>query len=295
MDFNKFKVRLTEVQQRIETELSSVLPDPDGHQAVIMEAMRYATLGGGKRVRPFLLVETAQMFNADLSAVWPAACALECIHAYSLVHDDLPCMDDDDLRRGKPTVHKAFNEAIAVLTGDALLTHAFEILANIDAPAVVRIELVRELTRASGAFGMIGGQVIDIQADENARNSDIITELQRLKTGALIKSSVIMGAKIGNATERQLSSLASYADDLGLIFQITDDILDVEGKADRVGKAVGKDENHGKATFVSILGLESAKQKARELAGTAKGRLEPFGEKAQMLSETVDYILVRDQ
>jgi len=295
VDFTGFKKRLAQVQDRVETELGSLLPTPEGHQATIMEAMRYAAMGGGKRIRPFLLVETASLFGSDLSLAWPAASALECVHVYSLVHDDLPCMDDDDLRRGKPTVHKAYDEAMAVLAGDALLTHAFQILGEMDAQPALKIALVRELAKSSGTQGMIGGQVIDIHADEKARNSKLITELQRLKTGALIKSSVVMGAMIGNAGKNQQKDLALYAADLGLIFQITDDILDVEGQVERVGKAVRKDENLGKATFVSILGLEGAKHKAQELAGRAKGRLEQFGEKAQMLSETVDYILVRDQ
>lgn len=295
MDFSEFKSALQSVQSRMETELSSYLPGASGHQANVIEAMRYAALGGGKRIRPFLLVQTASLFEVDTPNVWGAACALECVHVYSLIHDDLPCMDDDDLRRGKPTVHLAFNEALAVLAGDGLLTQAFEILSAFNNDPKTTVDLIALLARASGSQGMIGGQVIDIEADENSRSEALITELQSLKTGALIKSAVLMGARLGGATNDQTESLSEYAKDLGLIFQITDDILDVEGQAERMGKAVGKDENLGKATFVSILGLKGAKERAADLAGRAKGRLEPFGKKAQMLADTVDYILERDQ
>ena len=295
MDFSAFQNRLKSVQGHIEQDLDQWLPSPSGHQSVIMEAIRYAALGGGKRIRPFLLVETAGLFVNLNDAVWGAACALECVHVYSLIHDDLPCMDDDDFRRGRPTVHKVYDEAIAVLAGDALLTQAFEILGSIDAPVEQRAVLISKLARAAGTQGMIGGQVIDIRADEASRNEALITELQTLKTGALIRYAVEAGTVLGGADPEKAQNLLRYAEDLGLIFQFTDDILDVEGDANRLGKAVNKDENLGKATFVSILGLAGAKEKAQNLANRAKGRLEPFGEKAQILMDTVDYILVRDQ
>ena len=255
--------------------------------------MRYAALGGGKRLRPFLVVETAKLFNCDTEAVWATASALECLHVYSLVHDDLPCMDDDDLRRGKPTVHKAYDEAIAVLAGDGLLTQSFEIVATCEANPIIKSELVALLAKAGGTHGMIGGQVIDITAPEDNRDEALITNLQALKTGALIEYAVIAGAILGGANKVECEALENYARDMGLAFQIKDDILDVESDVETLGKAVGKDENLGKATFVSILGLEGAKEKAVELAERAKSRLDPFGQKAQILKATVDFVINR--
>jgi len=288
-----FKTELAHIAARVETVLDKLLPKPEGHQAVIMEAMRYAALGGGKRLRPFLVMETAKLFSSDGEAVEATACALECLHVYSLVHDDLPSMDDDDLRRGKPTVHKAYDEAIAVLAGDGLLTVAFELISDCGADAAVKVELLGLLAKAGGTHGMIGGQVIDITVAENERDEALITELQNLKTGALIEYAVTAGAILGNASEEQRQSLQNYACDLGLAFQIQDDILDVEGDASIVGKAVGKDENLGKATFVSILGLEGAREKAANLGIRAKSHLAPFGKSADTLCDTVDFVLNR--
>ena len=277
-----------------DAKLAAFLPQPQGHQSVIMEAMRYAALGGGKRLRPFLLIETVKALNKIVSDEhWRVASALECLHVYSLVHDDLPCMDDDDLRRGKPTVHKAFDEAIGVLAGDALLTHAFELIADCGVSATKKVELISHLARSGGVNGMIGGQVIDITVSEQDRDEALISELQDLKTGALIQYAVGAGAILAGATNEQQKALISYARDMGLAFQIQDDILDVEGDAALMGKAVGKDENLGKATFVSLLGLNEAKEKAKALGERAKGHLAPFGEKAQTLKETVDFVLQR--
>ena len=219
--------------------------------------------------------------------------ALECVHVYSLIHDDLPCMDDDDMRRGKPTVHKAFDEAMAVLAGDALLTLAFELISDSGLNSDLAIQLISDLSRAAGGDGMIGGQVIDISVESEARSEEIITQLQRLKTGALIEFAVTTGAKLTGASANQIKGLAEFAADLGLAFQIKDDILDIEGSAEAVGKAVGKDENLGKVTFVSILGLNGAKEKARTLADRAKSRLAPYGKQANMLCDTVDFVLDR--
>lgn len=290
-----YKTYLTEFAAQMETVLGRVLADPSGDQAVIMEAMRYAALGGGKRLRPFLVVETARMLGYDHAGAWEAGAALECLHVYSLVHDDLPCMDDDDMRRGKPTTHKAYDEAIAVLAGDGLLTHAFEILTakSVHTDPSVRLRLVSELARAGGVFGMIGGQVIDIKVPEDNRDESVITNLQALKTGALISYGVRAGAILAGATEAQLTSLRAYADDMGLAFQIKDDILDEEGDAEIVGKAVGKDAGLGKATFVSILGLEGAKKRAYAIGERAKSHLNEFGPRANRLRETVDFVLHR--
>jgi len=290
-----FPIRLACVAAEMESTLAAVLPSPEGHQSVIMEAMRYAALGGGKRLRPFLMIETARSLGYADKGVHIAAAALECLHVYSLVHDDLPCMDDDDLRRGKPTVHKAYNEALAVLTGDGLLTQSFELLAHDDVHSDpnIRLTLISNLAKASGTHGMIGGQVIDISVSESDRDEDLITQLQELKTGALIEYAVTAGATLAGASSTQHTALQNYARDMGLAFQIKDDILDVEGDAVLLGKAVGKDENLGKATFVSILGLEAAREKAAQLGLRAKRHLEPFGENSQMLCNTVDFVLNR--
>ena len=290
-----FPSRLASVAAEMENTLSYVLPEAEGHQSVIMDAMRYAALGGGKRLRPFLMIETTRMLGYTDKGVHIAAAALECHHVYSLVHDDLPCMDDDDLRRGKPTVHKAYDEALAVLAGDGLLTHSFELLAREDvhADANIRLALISGLAKAGGTYGMIGGQVIDISVSESDRDELLITQLQNLKTGALIEYAVTAGATLAGANATQHKTLQNYARDMGLAFQIKDDILDVEGDADIVGKAVGKDENLGKATFVSILGLEGARDKAAELGIRAKSHLEPFGKNAQTLCDTVDFVLNR--
>ncbi len=290
-----FKQVLSEFQENFETYLERNLPEI----SYLSQAMRYASLGGGKRLRPFLMAQSALMFSDEVAEEVPGlmncASALECVHVYSLVHDDLPCMDDDDLRRGKPTVHKAYDEAIAVLAGDALLTRAFKLLSLMPVDQKVVVQSVLRLTEAAGEEGMIGGQVLDITAAQSLQDEKSITRLQKLKTGALIRFAAWSGAYLGGARDDEIRWVQDYADDLGLLFQVTDDILDEIGSAEAMGKAVGKDKNLGKATFVSILGLEGAKEKANMLADRAKRRLEPFGEKAQILSETVDYVLSREQ
>jgi len=240
-----FLSHLKTVAGDVETTLESLLPVPQGEHGIVAEAMRYAALGGGKRLRPFLVIETARMLGGNLDNAHIVGAALECLHVYSLVHDDLPCMDDDNLRRGRPTVHKAYDEAIAVLAGDGLLTHAFALLGDASAhkDPLVRAQLVCELAQKGGVPGMIGGQVMDITVSEMHRDEDLITRLQAMKTGALIDFAVRAGGIISGASEAQLESLSAYARDMGLAFQIQDDILDVEGDAELMGKAVGKDEN----------------------------------------------------
>jgi len=283
------------VSLRMNNVMDTLLPQPDGAQSIIMEAMRYAMMGGGKRLRPFLLVETARLFDVEDDGVWYAALALECVHTYSLVHDDLPCMDDDDLRRGRATVHKQYDEAIGVLSGDGLLTFAFDLLAQkpVHFDPEVRLKLISDMSKAAGHNGMIGGQLIDMQA--NATTEAQITNLQSLKTGALIEYAVMAGATLGLADYGQQDALRGYARDMGLAFQIKDDILDHEGDPDVLGKAARKDEGLGKTTFVSILGLEGAREKASDLAEQAKANLAMFEDKGEILRQTVDFVIERDR
>jgi len=292
-----FDQRLSETADRVTVALDALLPRADGPEARLLSAMRYAALGPGKRLRPFLALECGRLVNADERSLLRVACALECMHAYSLIHDDLPCMDDDDMRRGRPTVHKAYDEAIAVLAGDALQTAAFEILAHPDThprPSV-RIELVARLARSAGARGMAGGQAVDIAASESEDGLDIniITRMQRMKTGALITFACEAGALLVDADDKVRRSLDGFAHDLGLSYQIADDLLDVTGDASAAGKAVGKDEGQGKATFVGVLGVEGARDRARRLAAQAKDHLDPFGERASILRQAVDFVVDR--
>ena len=299
MNAEDFEARLAAAGARVEDVLRERLPVPPKgkmcHQASVMEAMRYSALAGGKRLRPFLVIEAARLFGVEGDAPVVAGAALECVHAYSLVHDDLPCMDDDDLRRGKPTVHKVWDEAIGVLAGDGLLTFAFELMSGVEAPADVRLALVRELAVASGTLGMIGGQVVDMTVAEGERDLDLITELQDMKTGALIRYAARAGAMLGGAGAEATAHLDGYARALGLLFQITDDLLDVEGSAEAVGKAVGKDAGLGKATFVSSLGLAGAKERARQMRDAAIGHLDGFDDRADILRACVDFVLNRDR
>lgn len=287
--------RMTETADRVTVALDQLLPRVQGPEQKLMSAMRYAALGGGKRLRPFLVLETGRIFGVDERSLLRAAAAIECVHTYSLVHDDLPSMDDDDLRRGRPTVHRAYDEATAILAGDALLTLAFEILAdpNTHPDPNVRCQLVTRVAQAAGARGMVGGQMMDMIGSELGDDIAAVTRLQRLKTGALISVSVEAGVLLGRAGDEAGSVLSSYAHDLGLLFQITDDILDVTGSEDEAGKAVGKDADAGKATFVSLLGLEGAKERVRYLATQAQNHLAGLGPRATYLSQLVDMIAER--
>jgi farnesyl diphosphate synthase len=279
----------------MEAVLQQVLESEDEPERRLLDSMRYAALGGGKRLRPFLVLQSARQFTVSRKSALRTAAAVELVHCYSLVHDDLPAMDDDDLRRGKPTVHKAFDEATAVLAGDALLTLAFQVLGDeaTHSNPEVRCELVVALARAAGAHGMVGGQMIDLAAAD--RNVDIgeITRLQRLKTGALITFACEAGAILGRAAEPAREALRGFAHDLGLAFQIADDLLDVEGTTAETGKAVGKDAAQGKATFVSILGPERARAQAGMLADQAVTHLAIFDENADFLREVARFVVER--
>ena len=293
---NDFVQNISAIAGQFEQHFEAHLPPVAGLQSKVIEAMRYTSLGGGKRLRPFFVVETARMLGYEAPGVWTVASALECVHVYSLVHDDLPCMDDDDIRRGKPTIHKKWDEATAVLVGDALLTHAFDLLARdaVHPDPLIRLALIRDLTKASGHDGMIGGQMIDLSMDSLPATEATITALQDLKTGALIHYGVMAGATLAGADVDTRAHLSAYAAHIGLIFQITDDLLDAEGDADTVGKAVQKDDDHGKATFVSILGIDGAKARARDLAEQAAEHLLPFGHKAAPLKSAIDFVLNRN-
>jgi len=261
-----------------------------------VEAMRHAVIGGGKRVRPFLLVTTAEMYGVSRQAAVWAGCAVEAIHAYSLVHDDLPCMDDDDMRHGKPTVHKAFDEATAVLAGDALHALAFELLADpvTSSDPFTRAELVQCLAIASGAGGMAGGQTMDMAAERVELDLRTITRLQQLKTGALLGAAVEMGAILGKVPEEGRGHLRAYARDIGLAFQIADDLLDHEGDEAKAGKALRKDAAQGKATFVSLMGADQARQQARALSEQAIGHLKGHGEDADILRALARFVVERE-
>jgi len=299
--YRDFDRALASAAQSVEHTMDRLLPQGKSGEARVFEAMRYSSLGGGKRLRAFFVMAGATLFKvAPLSAMRTAS-AIEFVHAYSLIHDDLPAMDDDDLRRGKLTAHKQFDEATAILAGDALQALAFEVLAHEDThgdPAV-RTALVSELAKAAGAQGMVGGQMLDMLAEAAQKRGaepmsiGTITRLQRLKTGALISFSCTSGAILGKAAEPSRAALAAYAHDLGLAFQIVDDLLDVEGTEAETGKATGKDAAAGKATFVSILGLERARAQATMLAAQAAAHLEPFGPAADLLKQAANFVVSR--
>ncbi|MEL6857868.1 MAG: polyprenyl synthetase family protein [Pseudomonadota bacterium] len=290
-----FAQRLTEVADRVTVALDQLIPPAQGPEADLMRAMRHSALANGKRMRPFYVIETGAMFDAPEKSLLRTAAALECVHCYSLIHDDLPCMDDDDFRRGQPTVHKAFNEATAVLAGDALLTLAFKILANREThqDAHIRLKLLERLADNSGALGMVGGQMIDMLEDESPRDLNTITRMQRLKTGALISYSVEAGAIIGGADEAERQALHGFAHDLGLAYQIADDLLDVEGDETEVGKPLRTDESAGKANFVTLMGVDQARERVRLLAAQAKEHLAIFRNRANILLQSVDFVLDR--
>jgi len=287
---------MVDAARDVETTLGEVLPEPHGLHGRVHEAMRYATFAGGKRLRPFLVLHSARLFGVPETRARRVAAAIEVMHTYSLVHDDLPCMDDDDLRRGRPTTHKAFDEATAVLAGDALLTISFEILAD---PAThesgdVRCRLIARLAEAAGSNGMIGGQMIDMQAPSSAFNPDDVIHLQRLKTGALFEYACEAGAILAEVGQKEQERLRHYARDLGLAFQIADDLLDVTGTTEQLGKTAGKDVEQGKATLVSVYGVDGARAEATKLAASAAALLESFGEKASLLRELPYFMVERD-
>ena len=275
--------------------LDRLLAAPPGLEARVYDAMRYSALAPGKRLRPLLVLASARLFGVARRSALQVAAAIEMVHAYSLIHDDLPAMDDSDLRRGRPTCHKEFDEATAVLAGDGLLTMAFEVLAHPDThgDSAVRCELVAALAAAAGSAGMVGGQMIDLIAEKQALDIGAITRLQRMKTGALIAFSCEAGGILAKAAGELRTALRGYAHDLGLAFQIADDLLDVEGSAAETGKPVGADAAAGKATFVSILGAERARAQAELLVDQAVAHLDLFEQRAELLRQVARFVVTR--
>nr|WP_066805227.1 farnesyl diphosphate synthase [Sphingomonas asaccharolytica] len=290
------KAAMTQVGAEVDRRFDMMLAVPDDPRAELYQAMRHAAIGGGKRLRPLLVFATAGLFGVDRECTARTACAIEAIHVYSLIHDDLPAMDNDDMRRGKPTVHRAFNEAAAILAGDSLHALGFEWLAD---PAThpdpfVRAELVLELARAAGPSGMAGGQAMDLKAETETFDLNTVTRLQAMKTGALISCAVELGAILGRVPPEGRTGLRGYARDIGLAFQISDDLLDVEGDEEKAGKKLRKDEGAGKETFLSLLGIDRARGQARMLVDQAIDHLRGYGQEADLLRNIARYVLERD-
>jgi farnesyl diphosphate synthase len=288
---------LGEVAAEIDRQFDLLLAVPDDPRANLYKAMRHATIGGGKRLRPLLVFATARLFGVDRNCMARVATALECIHVYSLIHDDLPAMDDDDMRRGKPTVHRAFDEATAILAGDCLHALAFEILASetTHPDPFVRVELIGCLAQSSGPSGMAGGQMMDLEAEKSSFDLPTVTRLQAMKTGALIACAVESAAILGRVAPEGRTGLRGYARDIGLAFQIADDILDAEGDEALAGKKLRKDGDAGKETFLSLLGLDRAREQARMLVDQAIDHLKSYGPEADLLRDIARYTLERDR
>jgi len=288
---------LRQVSAEVDHQFDLLLEIPTDPREHLYQAMRHAAIGGGKRLRPLLTFATARLFGVDRNCTARVATAVECIHVYSLIHDDLPAMDDDDMRRGKPTVHRAFDEATAILAGDCLHALAFEILAHeaTHADPFVRIELTGELARAAGPAGMAGGQMMDLEAEKASFDLPTVTRLQAMKTGALIACAVECGAILGRVPPEGRTGLRGYARDLGLAFQIADDILDAEGDEALAGKKLRKDGDRGKETFLTLLGLNRAREQARMLVDQAVSHLHAYGPEADLLRDIARYTLERDR
>lgn len=290
-----FKEELKKRALIVEEALDGFLPPPDAYPPLIHQAMRYSALGGGKRLRPALVMAAAEAVGGSASGVLPAACAVELIHTYSLVHDDLPAMDNDDYRRGKLTNHKVYGDAVAVLVGDALLTLSFQLLAGSPCTRPGDIaRVIQEVALGAGTFGLIGGQVVDTFSEGAEIDEKTLEYIHRHKTGALYRASVRAGAILAGAGEQELASLTRYAENLGLAFQIIDDILDLEGDEKKIGKPVGSDLKNKKATYPSLFGLDRSREKARLAAGRAEEALGSFGQEADFLRWLVQFVIERD-
>ena len=290
-------LKLSEARTLIDKLFDDELKIPEGREKRVIEAMRYSAIGSGKAFRPFLVLTVAKMLDVPQEQAARVAVALEMVHTYSLIHDDLPAMDNDTLRRGKPTNHVQFDEATAILAGDALLTQAFEVLANekTHPDATVRIKLIEALSKAAGTRGMIGGQMMDLLGEKEPLTLKEVERMQSMKTGALLEFACTAPAILIGASDEIMQALKAYAHAMGLMFQITDDILDVEGDSATVGKTLGKDSKAHKSTFVSLLGVEEARQLARDLGMEAKAALKIFDDTADMLNHTTSFILSRNK
>ena len=292
------EVYLSQQQQRVEMALDRFLPSLDSYPPRLMDAMRYSVFAGGKRLRPILMLAATEAVGGETEAILPAACAIECVHTYSMIHDDLPAMDDDDWRRGKPTNHIVYGEAMAILAGDALLTHAFELLSR--APLVDRfsasvlLQVHQCLASASGGFGMIGGQVIDIISEGQEVDLATVEYIHRHKTAALIEASAVIGGRLGGGTDEEVEALRTYGHRIGWAFQIADDILDVEGDAAVLGKAVGRDAELAKATYPAVLGVDVSRQRARELMEEGIHALDVLRHDTGWLRQIASYIVSRN-
>ncbi|AMV72763.1 polyprenyl synthetase family protein [Desulfuromonas carbonis] len=291
------KAYLAERQLRVDQALDRYLPAADTLPASLHQAMRYSVFAGGKRVRPLLMIAACEAVGGDPELVLPAACAMEMIHTYSLIHDDLPAMDDDDFRRGRPTSHKVYGEATAILAGDGLLTEAFILLSNPDLQEAVPVAIVRQvihvMARCAGSLGMVGGQVVDMESEGKEVNLPTLEYIHTHKTGALILAAVQCGGLLGGASDSAFQALSRYGEAAGLAFQVADDILDVVGDQAEIGKDVGSDAARGKVTYVALLGLEPARQRARELRDRAVAAIEPLGDAAEPLRQIAHYIVNR--
>ena len=288
---------IKERNQLIDSALDRYLPGADILPAVLHEAMRYSVFAGGKRIRPILMLAACEAVSGEVKNVLPAACAIEMIHSYSLIHDDLPAMDDDDFRRGNPTNHKVYGESTAILAGDGLLTEAFILLSNSDIwgniPAETCREVIHILAKSAGSRGMVGGQVVDMEAEEKSVDLPTLEFIHTRKTGALILAAVEIGALLGNASKEQRRALCRYGEAAGLAFQIADDVLDIVADQEQLGKDVGSDQERGKATYPALLGLDGARQRASELRELALSSLDLFGGSARPLREIANYIVDR--
>ena len=278
----------------VDAELERLLPADNERPSLIHQAMRYSVFAGGKRVRPILCIEAFRIFSRERAAVLPVACALEFIHTYSLIHDDLPALDNDDLRRGRPTCHKKFGEAMAILAGDALLTLAFEALAGAPVNPAERVDLIQEVASAAGTRdGMVGGQVADLEAAGKEVKPEMLEYIHRSKTAALIRASIVSGAIAGGASREDQDRLRTFGGLIGWAFQVTDDILDVEESSAALGKTAGKDQTQQKATYPALFGLQKSHEFARELAARAMAALETFGTRAANLRELGEFLVLR--
>jgi len=285
-------------KNRVDKALQDYLPPEHTYPAIIFQAVRYSLFAGGKRIRPLLCIAAAESLGGNFVQVLPAACALEMIHTYSLIHDDLPALDNDDYRRGILTNHKVFGESIAILAGDALLTEAFHLLSHPDylkgISAETRLDLIHHVSGAAGFLGMVGGQVMDVQSEGKEVDTDGVHYIHSRKTGALITASVRSGAAIAGASPKEMTALLHYAAEVGLAFQIKDDILNIEGEQERIGKGTGTDSSRGKATYPSLVGVEASKHRLQELLEGALDAISNFDEKADPLRQFARYIVERD-